>query len=99
MPFANDEFGENKQTATYTLFQAYIKFSHTFNTFIRFEKIRRGSLFGLLALLNKGRQGYGGIIIMCLLYLTNSEPRVGYSRNFVHLQIASDKRSEYWFMV
>jgi hypothetical protein len=41
MPFANDEFGENKQTATYTLFQASIKFSHTFYTF---NSIRKNSV-------------------------------------------------------
>jgi hypothetical protein len=46
--------------------------------FLRFGKIRRGSLFGLLTLLNKGRKGCGGIITMYLLYLTNSQPRVGY---------------------
>jgi len=43
--------------------------------FLRFGKIRCGSLFGLLTLLNKGRQDYSGIITMYLLYLTNSEPR------------------------
>jgi hypothetical protein len=67
--------------------------------FLRFGKIRCGSLFGLLTLPNKGRQGYDGIIAIYLLYLTNSEPRVGYSQNFVQIQIASDKRSEYWFAV
>jgi len=67
--------------------------------FLRFGKIQCGSLFGLLTLLNKGRQDYSGIITMYLLCLTNSEPGVGYSQNFVHLQIAPDKRFECWFMM
>jgi hypothetical protein len=31
---------------------------------LRFGKIRCGSLFRLIILLNKGKQGYGGIITM-----------------------------------
>lgn len=46
--------------------------------FLRFGKNRCGILFGTLTLLNKGTKGYGGIITMYLLYLTNSQPRVGY---------------------
>lgn len=64
---------------------------------IRFGKIRCGRLFGLLTLLNKGRQGYGGIITMYMLYLTNSEPTVEYSQK---RRLSADSVGQsFWILV
>jgi len=77
MPFANDEFWEIINDLLTLYFRRKLNFLIFSILFLRFGKIRCGSLFGLLNLLSKGRQCYGGTIAMYLLYLTKSKPRMG----------------------